>query len=198
MSAGQQQKYGDVAFLLYVAPFALNFFYALYLWFGTGFSAVLPQSVYLEVTQNPYVFLLGFAAVAFAAVLDFDASSPETRRASAVALSERLQWIAGISFVLALICGLYAAGGNPVNMVVNVLDGRFPLIFPALLIFFSFAILPSVKLQELDKMNVIVVVLLVASPAALYEVGKRNTIAGLGIGLVLLLLAAFLLVRPKK
>ena len=197
MSAGQQ-KYGDVALLLYAAPFIVNFAYALYLWAGVGFSALLPQSVFIEVTQNPYIFLIGFAAVAFAAVIDFDASTPETRRSSAVDLSRRLQWIAGLSIVLALISALYAAGGNPVNMFLYVLDGRYPLVFPALLLLFSFAILPTVRLQSLDKMDLLVVVILIASPVALYEIGKRNSIAGLGVGLILVLLAAFLLVRPKK
>jgi len=197
LSAGQQ-KYGDVALLLYAAPFIVNFAYALYLWAGVGFSALLPQSVFIEVTQNPYIFLIGFAAVAFAAVIDFDASTPETRRSSAVDLSRRLQWIAGLSIVLALISALYAAGGNPVNMFLYVLDGRYPLVFPALLLLFSFAILPTVRLQSLDKMDLLVVVILIASPVALYEIGKRNSIAGLGVGLILVLLAAFLLVRPKK
>ena len=77
-------------------------------------------------------------------------------------------------------------------------DGRYPLVFPAVLVFFSFLILPSVRLQGANRKNLLIVVLLVASPVALYELGKRNSIAGLGIGLVLLLVAAFLLVNNKK
>ena len=73
LSEKVEAKYGDVALLLYAAPFILNFVYALYVWFGVGFSAVMPQIVYLEVTQSPYVFMAGFAAVALAVVLDFDA-----------------------------------------------------------------------------------------------------------------------------
>ena len=78
------------------------------------------------------------------------------------------------------------------------LDGRYPLVFPALLVFLSFLILPSVRLQGANLKNLLVIVLLIASPAALYELGKRNTIAGLGVGLILLLAAAFLLLRNKK
>lgn len=198
MSSAQPQKYGDVALLLYAAPFLINFAYALYLWSGVGFSATLPQSVFLQVTQDPYIFLGGFAAVALAGVLDIDGSSPERRRGSAVALSKRLQWIALLSVVLSLVCGLYAAGGDPANMFVNVVGGRYPLVFPAVLLLLSFAILPSVRYHGIEGIPTLVVVLLIASPAAVYEVGKRDSVAGLGIGLLLVLLAAFLLVRPKK
>lgn len=189
---------GDVALLLYAAPFLVNFVYALYLWSEVGFSSVLPQLVYIEVSQNPYVFLLGFAAVLAAALLDFNSEALETRRSGVAALSRRLQWVAVVSIILAFIAASYAAGGDVATGLFNMLDGRYPLVFPALLVFFSFMILPSVKIQGANTKNLLVVLLLVASPAALYELGKRNTAAGLGVALILLLLAAFLLVRSKR
>lgn len=72
MSGTKADRNGDIALFLYAAPFILSFVYALYLWLGTGLSAILPQLVFLEVTQNPYVFLAGFAAVSLAAVIDFN------------------------------------------------------------------------------------------------------------------------------
>jgi hypothetical protein len=198
LSGNVQDRNGDIAFLLYATPFIVNFVYAIYLWAGAGFSAILPQLVYLEVTQSPYIFLIGFAAVCGAAMIDFDASTPEARKSSAVALSKRLQYIAALSIILALIAALYSASGNPITAFSNVLDGRYPLVFPALLLLFSFAILPSVRLESINMKNALVIVLLIASPGALYEIGKRNTVAGLGIGLILLLAAAYLLVNNKK
>lgn len=189
---------GDFAFFLYGVPFVINFLYALYLWSGVGFSSTLPQLVFLEVTQNPYIFLAGFAAVALAGVLDFDSEPAERRRAGVLALSKRLQTVALVSIVLAFLAAWYSAGGDLGNALVNMLDGRYPLVFPGLLVFFSFVILPSVKLQGANLRNLLVVVLLVASPAALYEIGKRNTIGGLGVALILLLLGAYFLVRGKK
>jgi hypothetical protein len=189
---------GDIALFLYGAPFILSFVYALYLWAGVGFSAVLPQLVYLEVTQSPYIFLLGFAGVTIAAVLDFNSEAQGAKRGAVVALSRRLQWIALLSIVLAFITAWYSAGGDIVTGLLNMVDGRYPLVFPALLVFFSFMILPSVRLQGANLKNLLVVVLLIASPAALYELGKRSTVAGLGVSLILLLVAAFLLVRGKK
>jgi hypothetical protein len=198
LSGTAEERYGDVALLLYATPFILNFAYALYLWSGAGFSSVLPQLVYLEVTQSPYIFLIGFAAVALAAVIDFNEEPATSKRSVVYALSKRLQAIAFISLFLAFIAALYAADGNLGNGVYNILDGRFPLVFAALLVFFSFMILPAVKLQGANMRNLIIILLLIASPAALYELGKHDTIAGLGVGLILLLIAALLLVRGKK
>jgi len=192
------ERYGDVALLLYAFPFIINFVYALYLWSGAGFSAILPQLVYLEVSQSPYIFFAGFAAVLLAAFIDFNSEAPGPKKSAIVALSKRLQAIAFIALVLAFITALYAAGGDLGTALFNLLDGRYPLVFPAILVFFSFVILPSVKLQGANLRNLLVIVLLVASPAALYELGKRNTSAGLGVALILVLAAAYLLVRAKK
>jgi hypothetical protein len=197
LSEKVEPKYGDVALLLYAVPFILNFAYALYLWFGVGLSSILPQLVYLEVTQSPYVFLAGFAAVALAGVIDFNSEAPNAKKGATLALSRRLQAIAFASLILAFIAAWYSAGGDLGTALLNMLDGRYPLVFPALLVFFSFLILPSVRLQGANLKNLLVVALLVASPAALYEVGKRNSVAGLGVALILLLAAAYLLVNKK-
>lgn len=198
MSEKMEPKYGDVALLLYAAPFILNFVYALYVWSGVGLSAVMPQIVYLEVTQSPYIFLAGFAAVALAVVLDFDAEPANARKGATATLSRRLQLIALVSVVLAFISAWYSAGGDLGTGVLNMVDGRYPLVFPAVLVLFSFLILPSVKLQGANTKNLLVILLLIASPAALYELGKRDSTAGLGVGLALVLVAAYLLVNNKK
>jgi len=193
-----EAKYGDVALLLYATPFILNFAYALYVWTGVGLSAVMPSLVYLEVTQSPYVFLVGFAAIALAVVLDFDSEAANARKGATLTLSRRLQLIALVSFILAFISAWYSAGGDLGNGVLNMVDGRYPLIFPALLVFFSYMILPSVKLQGANLKNLGTIVLLILSPLSVYELGKHNTIAGLGVGLILVLAAAFLLVYKKE
>lgn len=198
MSDKVEAKYGDVALLLYAAPFIINFLYALYVWAGVGLSAVMPSLVYIEVTQSPYIFLAGFAAIALAVVLDFDSESPNTRKSATVTLSRRLQQIALLSIVLAFISAWYSAGGNLGNGVLNMVDGRYPLIFPAVLVFFSYLILPSVKIQGVNLKNLGIIVLLVLSPASIYELGKHNAVAGLGVGLMLLLAAAFLLVYNRE
>jgi hypothetical protein len=198
LSRQLQGKYGDVALLLYATPFILSFAYALYLWVKAGLSSTLPSLVYIQVTQSPYVFLVGFAAVALACLLDFNSEEPAMRRGAVFVLSRRLQSIAFAALILAFLSAWYAAGFDLGGLGFNLLDGRYALIFPALLVLFSFLILPSVKMQGVNRNNLLVIVLLIASPAALYELGKRNTPLGLGVGLILLLVAAFLLVRNKK
>lgn len=198
MSDSTQSRNGDIALLLYAGPFIFSFAYAMYLWVGAGLSATLPALVYVEVTQSSYVFLAGFAAVALACVIDFNSEPPATRRSSLSVLSKRLQALAFLSIGLALLSAFYASGFSVGSTLLNVLQGRYALVFPALLVFFSFVILPSVKLQGANRNNLLVIVLLIASPAALYELGKRNTSAGLGVALILLLAAAYLLVRNKK
>jgi len=198
LSDSTKARNGDVALLLYAAPFILNFAYALYLWAGVGLSATLPALIYVEVTQSQYIFLAGFAAVVLASVIDFNSEAPAGRRSALGVLSKRLQALAFLSLALALVSALYASGFDLGNTLLNVLSGRYALVFPALLVFFSFVILPSVKLQGANRNNLLVIILLIASPAALYEIGKRNTSAGLGVGLILLLAAAYLLLRNKK
>jgi hypothetical protein len=198
LSEAAADRRGDIALFLYAAPFILNFVWALYLWSETGLSRTLPQLVFLEVTQNPYLFLAGFAAVALAAVIDFNSEPPERRKSALSTLSKRLQAIAFLSVVLALVSAWYAANFNIGGTFFNLLDGRYPLVFPALLVFLSFIILPSVRLQGANMRNLFVVVLLVASPVAIHELGKRNTVSGLGVGLILILAAALLLLRDKK
>jgi hypothetical protein len=198
LSETAADRRGDIALFLYAAPFILNFVWALYLWSETGLSRTLPQLVFLEVTQNPYLFLAGFAAVALAAVIDFNSEPPERRKSALSTLSKRLQAIAFLSVVLALVSAWYAANFNIGGTFFNLLDGRYPLVFPALLVFLSFIILPSVRLQGANMRNLFVVVLLVASPVAIHELGKRNTVSGLGVGLILILAAALLLLRDKK
>ena len=193
-----EDRKGDLAFLLYATPFIINFAYTLYLWASSGISIMLPQLIFLEVTKSPYIFLIGFAAVVFGALLDFNSAAPDRRRNAVFSLSKRLQSIAVLSIVLALVAAWYAADFTVGGTVFNLLDGRYALVFPALLVFLSFLILPAVRLQGANLKNLLVVLLLIGSPAAVYEIGKANTIAGLGVGVILLFLAVFLLVRDRN
>lgn len=197
MSEKVEGRNGDVALFLYAAPFIINFVYALYVWAGVGFSSVLPQLVYIEVSQNNYIFLLGFAAVVCAALLDFTSEPAASRRSSTFSLSKRLQALAMVALVLSFLAAWYSASGNLSTAVYNVMDGRYALVFPAVILLFSYIILPPVKLQGANLRNILVIVLLFLSPAALYELGKRNTAAGLGSALILILLAAYILLRDS-
>ena len=69
---------------------------------------------------------------------------------------------------------------------------------PALLVLFSFLILPTIKLPTSDYVGVVIVLLLLGSPLVLHELGKTNTPAALAVSLVMLLAAAALFLRKGK
>ncbi len=191
----------DIPFLLFLVPFALPGVYAIYLWAQAGLSATLPQTVFLQVTENPYVFLIGFAAVIFGAIMDVLYAEPALRRAKVLEESATIQKIALIALVLGALSAWYAAGFDPGTAASNVLAGRYVVVFPALLVVFSFVMLPAVSIRKDQTNNVLIAVLLLAVPLAIDEVGKRSFFGGMGIGIVLLVAAIYLYLRnqtPKK
>lgn len=188
----------DIPFLLFLVPFAVPGLYAIYLWATTGLSATLPQSVFLQVTENPYVFLVGFVAVVIGASMDVMIEPQERRRAKLVHDSDNLQKIAIASLVLGVLSAWYAAGFDPGQAAVNILAGKYVVVFPALLIAFSFLMLPSVRFNRSQARNIIVILLFLAIPLSVDEIGKRSFYAGMTGGLVLLVVALYLLLEGQR
>ena len=187
----------DVPFLLFLVPFAISGVYAIYLWAEAGLSATLPQTVFLQVTENPYVFLVGFTAVIIGAVMDVLYAEPAMRRAKVIQESTTIQIIAVVALVLGALCAWYAAGFDPGAAAGNILAGRYVVVFPALLVIFSFLMLPAVSIRK-DQTNIVAIaVLLLAVPLAVDEIGKRSFFAGMGVGLILLIAAGYLYLRNQ-
>ena len=187
----------DVPFLLFLVPFAISGVYAIYLWAEAGLSATLPQTVFLQVTENPYVFLVGFTAVIIGAVMDVLYAEPAMRRAKVIHESTTIQIIAVVALVLGALCAWYAAGFDPGAAAGNILAGRYVVVFPALLVIFSFLMLPAVSIRK-DQTNIVAIaVLLLAVPLAVDEIGKRSFFAGMGVGLILLIAAGYLYLRNQ-
>ena len=187
----------DVPFLLFLVPFAISGVYAIYLWAEAGLSATLPQTVFLQVTENPYVFLVGFTAVIIGAVRDVLYVEPAMRRAKVIQESTTIQIIAVVALVLGALSAWYAAGFDPGAAAGNILAGRYVDVFPALLVIFSFLMLPAVSIRK-DQTNIVAIaVLLLAVPLAVDEIGKRSFFAGMGVGLILLIAAGYLYLRNQ-
>jgi hypothetical protein len=198
MSSGQnRQDLPDLPFLLFLVPFAASAVYAIYLWVGVGLSATLPSTVFLEVTESPYVFLVGFVAVIAGAALDVTGVDPEKRRAKLIEESNTLQKLAVVALVLGLICAWYSAGFDLGTAASNVFAGRYVVVFPALVILFSFLFLPSVTIKSSQVRNVVIILLLLGAPLAIDEVGKRNFFAGMGAGIALTAVALYLYFTTK-
>jgi cytochrome bd-type quinol oxidase subunit 2 len=196
MSSSQNRE--DVPFLLFLVPFAIPAAYAILLWVQAGVSATLPQTAFLQVTENPYVFLVGFTAVIIGSVLDVLGAEPAQRRAKLVEESNTIQKIAVIALVLGALSAWYAAGFDPGAAASNMVQGRYVVVFPALLVVFSFLMLPAVSLRKDQSRNALMVLLLLAVPLTVDEVGKRSFFAGMGLGVVLLAAAVYIyLSKPK-
>jgi len=199
MSTSQNRE--DIPFILFLVPFAISGLYAIDLWVQAGLSSTLPQSVFLQVTQNPYVFLVGFAAVVFGAVLDVQQAGPAQRKAKLVHESTVVQVVAVSALILGILSAWYAAGFDLSGAGTNVLQGRYVIIFPALLVIFSFLMLPSLTIRREQAKTILVAALLLAVPLTVDEVGKRSFFGGMVLGLVLLAAAVYLYLqggRPTK
>ncbi len=196
MSSGSSKQ--DVPFLLFLVPFAVSGIYALYLWVTSGISAVLPSGVFLQVTESPYVFLIGFVAVMVAAALDIQFTDPANRRTKLIQESGTLQKVAVAALVLGVVCAWYAAGFDLGGAAANVAAGRYVVVFPGLVILFSFLILPSVSAKREQLRNIVIVLLLLAVPLSVDEVGKRNFFAGMALGVALLAVALYLYFTSRR
>ena len=196
MSSSENRQ--DIPFLLFIVPFAVPAVYGLYLWAQAGLSATLPQSVFLQVTEDPYIFLIGFVAVIVGASIDVLIEPAESRRAKLVHDSGTLQKIAIVSLVLGIIAAWYAAGFDLGQGAVNVLDGKYVIVFPALLVVFSFIMLPSVRFDRSQMMTLLMIVVFLAIPLSVDEIGKRDFFAGMLIGLALLVLGVYLFFSNQK
>ncbi len=196
----KSDAYGDLSFVLYIVPLAVSAIFGVVLWAQAGGGAIFPQSAYLGVTKSPYVFLAGFTAVLLAATLDVTNEEVDNRRTGLFAVSKRLQKLAFVCFVLAIITAWYATGftGNTGSVVSTILSGRYAMVFPALLVVFSFLILPTVKIQKGQIRSVAAIVCLLAVPGVIYEVGRNNIGAAFAVSLVLIIVALLLMVSVHR
>lgn len=188
----------DVVVLLYMVPFIAYVVYALYLWAAGGISAVLPESVYLTVTRDPVLFLVAAFSVMLGVVLDVRLTAPSGRPAKLSSVGNTLQTIAVASFVLAFLCALYADGLSA-GAVSDFLTGRFSLVFPVVMVLFSYLITARFNLPSLKTPTMLGIIAMLLAPAFLYEVGRRSTVLGLVVALVFMMagLGLFLMSNRK-
>jgi len=190
----------DASVLLYAVPFLASGIYALYLWAASGISSVLPGTVYLTVTRNPILFLVGTFSVMLGVVLEVSSTGPAGRPAKLGAVGSTLQTIAAASFILAIVCAFYSNGFSSVSGAADdFLLGRFDLIFPLVMLLFSYLITAHFDIAYVKTPTILGIIAMLLVPASLYELGKRNTIIGLAVGLAFMVagLSLFLMSDRK-
>jgi hypothetical protein len=189
----------DVSTLLFLVPFLAAGIYGLVLWVQAGISAVLPTSVYLTVTRDPILFIIGSLSIMLGVMIEVNSADPSTRQAKLASLGNNLQSIAIASLVLVVISALYANGFLDVSgAATDFIIGRYGLVFPAVLVLLSYLLTARFKWSSLKNRKVLAVIALLLVPASIYELGMRQPALGLGGALILLIVGVALFVIPEK
>ena len=153
----------DTAFILYIIPILLNGGYGLWSWVAGGADLAALQQTYSNLTREPLIFLAGLLAVCTAVVLDARYLSPFD------VIDRRVTRLAFLCFITALIIAIVATRFDLSTSLTLFLQGRYALIFPALLMVLSFLFRIRVDLtQSKGLWRGLSLILLLISPLTLY------------------------------
>ncbi|MDA4126539.1 MAG: hypothetical protein OK452_04960 [Thaumarchaeota archaeon] len=189
----------DVSTLLFLVPFLASGIYGLVLWVQSGISVVLPSSVYLTVTRDPVLFIIGSLSIMLGVMIEVTSADPSTRQAKLASLGNNLQSIAIASLILVVVSALYANGFLDLSgAATDFIVGRYGLVFPAMLVLLSYLLTARFKWVSLMNRKVYAVIALLLVPASIYELGKRQPALGLGGALILLIVGVALFIIPER
>ncbi len=189
----------DLSTLLYLVPFVGAIGYAVVLWAQTGASALLPSSVYLAVTRDPILFIVGSLAILLGVMIEVSSTEAAGRPAKLLSLGGTLQSIAIASLVIVLLSAWYANGFTDLGgAATDFIVGRYGLVFPAMMVLFSYLLTVKFRLQSVTNRNFVALIALLLVPVSVYEIGKRILPLGVGIAFVLLVVGLFLFLAPGR
>jgi hypothetical protein len=193
-------RYEDLSTLLYLVPFVGGFVYAMALWVQGGISLILPTTVYLTVTRDPILFMLGSLAVLLGLMIEMNSTDPGGRPAKLATLGGTLQTMAVAYLIITLLSAWYANGFTDLTgTATDFIVGRYGLVFPAVMVLLSYLLTARFRFESLADRKVLAVIAMLLVPASLYEIGRRQILIGLVVALLLLLAGAYLLLaRGKK
>ena len=182
-----------------MVPFIASAVYGIYLGVSGRVSHLLSPNVYLTVTRDPILFLLGTFCVLLGVVLEVSYTSPPGRAARLGSVAETLQTIAVASFILAIVCALYANGfGNVSAAATDFITGRFAFIFPITMVICSILITARFNLSSIGTSTILGIVAMLLVPVSLYAIGRHHTFIGLALAFVLILGGLGLFLLPAK
>jgi hypothetical protein len=189
----------DYSTVLYLVPFAAAIFYGLALWVQTGFSWTLPTSVYLTVTRDPYLFMLGSFAVMLGLIVEVNGTDLPARPAKLASLAGTMQSLAIASLILVLFFAWYANGFTDLGgMASDFIVGRYGLVFPAILVLLSYMVSARVNIASFFTRKAIGLIAILVVPVPLYELGRRSLLAGLVMALLLLVAGLMIYLAPER
>lgn len=192
-------RYEDFTTLLYMVPLVGGMAYAAFLWAQSGLSSLLPTTVYLTVTRDPIFFILASLAVLLGVMVEVNGTEPAGRQAKLAALGRTMQSIAIASLVVALLSAWYANGFTDLGgAATDFMIGRYGLVFPAMMVLLSYLLTARFRLGGLADRRAIGLIALLLVPPVVYEIGKRELAAGLGVALVLMVAGLYSFFAPSK
>jgi hypothetical protein len=194
----ERTSVGDISALLYLVPFAAAAIYAIVLWVQNGLSLELPSTVYLTVTRDPSLFIIGSLAFLLGVTMEIRSTEPDRRWAKLLSLSNTVQSVALASLVLVLICAVYANGLDLGGAASDFVVGRYGIVFPALLFLLSYLMRVKFELSAIRSTKFLGIVSMILVPGALYALGKLKTTADIPVALVFLVIGLFLFLWPEK
>ncbi len=189
----------DFSTLLYMVPFVASGVYGLLLWVQNGISALLPKTVYLTVTRDPIIFVVGSLSVLLGVVVEVNGTELAARRAKLASLGGTLQSLAAASLILVLICAWYANGFTDLSgAATDFIVGRYGLVFPALMVLLSYIVSAQFRLTSLTSRKFLAIVAMLLVPVSLYEIGRRTLFVGLLMAFLFLVAGLALYLVPEK
>lgn len=167
-----KDSFEDATFILYITPILLNGVYGLWSWVAGGADLPMLRQVYSNLTRETIIFLAGLLAVCVAVVLDARYLSPIE------VVERRVTRLAVFCFITALIIALLSTGFNLGIGLTLFLQGRYALIFPALLMVLSFLFrvrgLGSTSFKSVGRG--LSLILLLVSPLTLYLLWRLGAV----------------------
>lgn len=192
-------RYEDLSTILYLVPFLGAIGYAIVLWAQSGGSAFLPNSVYLTVTRDPILFVVGSLAIFLGVIIEVNGTEAAGRRAKVVSLGGTMQSIAIASLVIVALSAWYANGFTDLGgAATDFMTGRYGLVFPAVIVLFSYLLTIKVRVESIANRNFAALVVMFLVPLSVYEIGKRELPLGVVVAFVLLVVGLFLYLAPQK
>jgi len=183
----------DAAFILYITPILINGGYGLWSWVTGGADLAALQQVYTSLTREPVIFLAGLIAVCLAVLLDARYLNPLED------VDRRVTRLAVFCFITALIIALISTEFNLSRGLTIFLQGRYALIFPALLMVLSFLFrirrLSSTSFKSVRRW--LSLLLLLISPLTLYLLWRVGVVWYAVFAVPLILVAASLVLLSR-
>ncbi len=144
-----------------------------------GLSLSLPLNVYLTVTKDPLLFIIGFGAICLAVLIEVTMSPYQHKLKVLAENSKQIQLLALICLASTVFSAWSVTSYSPnAGILFNILiAGRYAIIYPLTLFILALFLNPSFHLDFFSYDNLLknaALFLLISSPLILYGLWRAN------------------------